>query len=355
MNPNTLPWLHYQDIQIPDVAIRQQFNQYMINGQYTEAISLLSTNEQQLQGKAFVADTVIKIINGIINLQDRFNTGVNMYLSNLASQYMMMINNLNKKGQWNPLVQYVPYNFVIYQDDIYMAIQTVPIGTLPTNTEYWLYLGLQGIDGVPGTDVTMRYEWQSNRQYEPRDLVAYGENLYVALQSNIGIVPGTDESIWLVFLMVSKGKINVSIDPPDTLIQNTIWFKVDSDPLQASDTTPILGQFYRYTNTGVWEEMYPLTTFTLIDGREDYAPFSTTVNLEIEPDQWTLSGENYTFIYDNSKILDSSFVEVYFSHQLSDSQFKLYSALSMEVTLGQIVFTTIVQPTVSVYLKIKIQ
>ena len=355
MNPNTIPWLHCQDIQIPDVAIRQQFNQYMINGQYTAAISLLSTNEQQLQGKAFVADTVIKIINGIINLQDRFNTGVNIYLSNLASQYMMMINNLNKKGQWNPLVQYVPYNFVIYQDDIYMAIQTVPIGTLPTNTEYWLYLGLQGIDGVPGTDVIMRYEWQSNRQYELNDVVSYRGNLYVAIKSNTGIIPGSDEETWLTFLLVTEGGINVGMNPPDIQIENTIWFKTDSDPLQATDATPIIGQFYRYAKNGQWEEMYPLTIFTLVDGREIFAPIASVVDLTINSDQWNYSNGTYSFTYTNQLIVETSNVEVYIGRQMTDAQYKLYSSLSLVVIQGEIKFTTITQPTASIYMKIKIQ
>lgn len=355
MNPNTIPWLHYQDIQIPDVTIKKQFNQYMLNGQYTEAIDLLDTNEHQLKGKAFIADTITKIINGVIDLQDRFNTGVNLYLSNLASQYMIMINNLNKKGQWNALVQYVPYNFVVYQNDIYMAVQFVPIGTLPTDEEYWLYLGLRGIDGVPGTDVIMRYEWQSNRQYELNDVVSYRGNLYVAIKSNTGIIPGSDEETWLTFLLVTEGGINVGMNPPDIQIENTIWFKTDSDPLQATDTTPIMGQFYRYNKNGQWEEMYPLTIFTLVDGREIFAPIASVVDLTINNNQWNYSNGTYSFTYANQLILETSNIEVYIGRQMTDAQYKFYSSLSLTVAQGEIEFTTIAQPTVSIYMKVKIQ
>ena len=49
-NPNKLPSYHYQDIQIPDVSLRQQLQQYWSSGQYSEALSLLSTNATQLKG-----------------------------------------------------------------------------------------------------------------------------------------------------------------------------------------------------------------------------------------------------------------------------------------------------------------
>lgn len=354
-NPNTISWLHYQDVQIPDVSLRQNFNNYMINGQYVEAIELLQNNSEQLNGKAFIAETITKIITGVLDLQGRFNTGVNLYLSNLASQYMVMIDNLRKKGQWNAIVQYRPYNFVVYQEELYMAIQNVPIGTLPTDNNYWLKLGLRGIDGVPGTDIIMRYEWQSNRQYEPNDVVAYGGNLYIALKTNTGIVPGSDETTWLTFLLVSEGKINVGMNPPDIQIENTIWFKTDSDPLQATDTTPIMGQFYRYTRNNQWEEMYPLTIFTLVDGREVFAPIAFVVDLTINSDQWNYSGGIYSFAYANQLILETSNIEVYIGRQMTDAQYKLYSSLFLTVMQGKIEFTTILQPTVSIYMKVKIQ
>lgn len=350
-NLNTIPWLHYQDIQIPDVAIRQQFDQFMQNGQYVEAINLLN-GSQQLIGKAFVADTITKIVNGILTLQTTFDDGVNIFLSDLALQYDAMVDALKKVGEWNSLAWYIPYNFVIYNQEIYMAIDSVPISTPPTDTQYWLKLGLKGKDGVPGTNVTMRYEWQSIREYTPYDVVAYGTNLYVALQANMNVIPGTDNAIWLLFLQTEKGKINVGTTAPVPAVQNTIWFKTDVDPLTA--TFPLIGQFYRYTSDNTWEEMHPQTIFTWIEGREAYAPMSTMGNIEILTNMWTPMKNEYTYTYTNAVISNTSQVEIYLSQPLNEAQMAFYSTWTIEVEPNKIIFTAKGMP-VDIPILIKIQ
>ena len=68
-NPNSLfPWLKYQDIQIADIALRTQFESYMSVGNYSQALRLLSDNQSQLQGKAWIGDSINTLVNGIITL-----------------------------------------------------------------------------------------------------------------------------------------------------------------------------------------------------------------------------------------------------------------------------------------------
>lgn len=339
MNPNTIPWLHYQDIQISDVAIRQQFNQYMMSGQYSEAISLLNNNEEQLQGKSFVADTIVKITSGIIDLQDRFNNGVNLFLSNLASQYMTMIDNLKNMGTWNANVQYYPYNFAIYQNEIYMTIDTPPLATLPTDTTYWLYLNIRGEQGAPGTNVTMRYNWNDFRTYQLNDLVVYNNNIYVALRENTNVVPGTSADDWLLFISITAGGINVGVNPPSEASFNTIWFKTDIDPVSTTQTNPIIGQLYFYNQVNEWEELYPETIFTWIADKDEYAPIIKTVQASIEINNWILVDDAYTYTYYNSSILTNSRIEVY-----PQNQTVFYNFLTLQVNTGNLVFTSSIEP-----------
>lgn len=350
MNPNTIPWLHYQDVQISDVAVRQQFNQYMMNGQYSEAISLLNNNEEQLQGKAFVADTIVKITNGIIDLQDRFNNGVNLFLSNLASQYMTMIDNLKNMETWNASVQYYPYNFVIYQNEIYMTIDTPPLATLPTNTTYWLYLNIRGEQGAPGTDVIMRYNWNDFRTYQLNDLVVYNNNIYVALRENTNVVPGTSADDWLVFISITAGGINVGVNPPSEAVFNTVWFKTDIDPLTATGTNGVIGQLYFYNQLNEWEELYPETIFTWIVDRDEYAPIIKTEQVTISASDWIFSNDVYTYTYTNSSILANSRVEIYIQNPVI-----FYDFLNMEINIGNLVFTSGLEPTDDLNLIIIIQ
>ena len=177
-NPNSLNYLHYQDIQISDTNIKQQFINYINEGQFASALNLLSNNEDQLTGKAFVANTINTIINMVSTLQQYYNTNVTLYLSNLLLKYNKLINEFKNKGTWSSDTQYNPYNFVLYNDELYMCISTPPVGTLPSVNYYWLYLGLQGLDGSPGIDVNMTYDWNSGASYQPNDIVLYNINEY---------------------------------------------------------------------------------------------------------------------------------------------------------------------------------
>lgn len=352
-NPNTIPTLHYQDIQIPDVTLYQQFQQYVAQGNFTQALSLLQNNAQQLQGKSYIANTINTITAGILDLEGRFNTGVNLFLSNLATQYSALIANMKKAGTWLANVQYTPYNFVIYNQEYYMCIQQPPIGTGPTNTTYWLYLGLRGAQGAPGIDVNMRYEWNATDTYNLNDLVVYGSTIYVALQTNTGVTPGTDPSKWLVFLVATPGQIYVGTAAPQYPQQDTIWFQTQVDPLAQTTTTPIVGLFNRYNEgSASWEPMYPNTVFTWIDGTADYAPPLVVENITIQPTDW--ASQQYTYGY--AGLTANSFVKVLPVSTFSDEQYALYNTLTISISGTNIILTTTqTTPTVALPIRIEIQ
>ena len=43
-NPNTIPWIHYQDLQSSDMPTQQLFEQYIQTGQFGEALVLLGNS-----------------------------------------------------------------------------------------------------------------------------------------------------------------------------------------------------------------------------------------------------------------------------------------------------------------------
>lgn len=349
-NPNTLEWLHYQDIQIPDVTLRQQFRQYMQTGQYAQALAILTNNAAQLKGKAYIADTINTIINGVVNLQERYNTGVTVYLTDLVTQFNTLIDNLRKKGTWQSTVQYMPYNFVLYNNNIYMCIAKPPIGTLPTDTTYWLYLGLRGQQGDPGIDVNMTFDWNSGKPYQPNDLVVYQGNIYCAKIANTGVLP-TDTNTWTLFLLLGEGKINVGVNPPDNPTRGMIWFQTQSDPDSATTNDPIIGTFKRYNrDTEQWDDMFPNVLFTWIVGADEYAPIKMVEDVTIQPAQW----QGNTWTYSNSSITDTSSVEIW-PNNLNSAQYALYNSLTIQVSAGQIVFNTTNNPTIDLPIIITIQ
>lgn len=359
-NPNTLEWLHYQDIQIPDVVLRQQFRQYMETGQYAEALAILSNNGNQLKGKAYIADTINKIISGVINLQERYNTGVTVYLSDLAIQYNVLIDNLRKRGNWQSNIQYTPYNFVIYDENIYMCFQKPPLGTLPTDTTYWLFLGLRGSVGVPGTNVNMRYNWDAGTPYELNDLVVYNGNIYCAKNANTNVVP-TDSNTWVLFLAVGEGKINVGVTPPEKPARDMIWFQTQSDPNTATTNDPIIGIFKKYNkDTESWDDMYPETLFTLIENTENFLQSLNQIETNISWKEWD---ENLEFSYtiDTSNVSNISIFpgqgmfNPSFPSGVRELMYYYYNYLSLkEINENGIVFKIGIRPTLG-YIPICIQ
>lgn len=335
-NPNTLSWTHYQDIQVDDIELRQQFENLMKAGQYSQALTLLSTYGDELNGKAYVADTINKIATGILDLESRYNTSVTIYLSNLSLVYSNLINNFRKRGNWISSQQYAPYNFVVYNQELYMCFQAPPIGTEPTNTSYWVMFNIRGASGEPGVNVNMKYDWVSTSTYSPNDLVVYNTNIWVALKSNTGVTPGStgSEDTWLLFLKVEPGRIYVGITPPELPGNNAVWFQTPVDPLTQTSTDPIIGQFKRYVETeGIWEEMYPNTLFGWIDNTDVYFPMLFYTELTIPSTAW--ANDEYTYTY--SLLAENSSVKILPNTSMSEEQYEQYSELGISINGQNIV------------------
>jgi hypothetical protein len=61
----------------------------------------------------------------------------------------MIITNLGRvsivpKGTWGATTQYTKLDLVSYQGSSYLGMDTVPVGTLPTDTRYWQLFAQKG-------------------------------------------------------------------------------------------------------------------------------------------------------------------------------------------------------------------
>lgn len=350
-NPNTIPYYRYQDIQIPDVELRKQFDLYILQGNYSSALNLLSTNEQQLVGKAYIADTINRITNGVMVLEHYYYDNVPTFLNEKLQYFLTMVNNLRNAGNWNSNTQYYQYNFVLYNQEYYFCIQQPPVGTLPTDETYWLYLGLKGKDGVPGVDLVMQYNWVDNATYQPNDLVVYGSAIYVALRENTNVIPLNNEDDWLLFLQPTVGGIYVGITPPTDYVNDTIWFQTDTDPSTQSGTSSIIGQFKRYIEEfDIWDEMYPNTVFTLVLNTDNYSPAVKEYSVNVALNTW--NGNQRTFYYND--ILSNSTVDIFLQQGVTVSQQILFSSLSILVQTGSFVLTSDITPNTDLNIIVRI-
>lgn len=277
-NPNTIDWLHYQDIQIDDAEVRKQFRSLMRVGQYADALRLLRENYDNLQGQAYIGSCINKIISGVLVLENYFNDGIILFLEELGKKTEQLVKEFISKGGYDPTKDYVPYNFVEYNNAVYMCYQEAPAGILPTNTDYWVYSNNIGPQGPGVLDWTIRFNWSNTVSYSVNDVVVYDNGLYVALENNLNEAPSTS-SKWALVVQNNPAKLYVGVNPPDNPKQNYVWVKTDEDALTTTKDS-VNCTFERYNN-GAWEEMNPTTLKTLVQGLDDTPSSPSTPNTKI--------------------------------------------------------------------------
>jgi hypothetical protein len=185
-------------------------------------------NNPQLNTKAFLANVLNEISNILSLSQNNFQNGVINYLFTQLANFQNVIDNYILKDNWDSSIVYKIYNFVIYNDKIYLYINNTPSsGNYPTNTTYWLDIGLQGEKGGPGMNVKLQYDWDSTVPYNPLDIVYYNNALWVAKIANINVTP-SNGATWEIFLPFKLINIysNSSAPTGDNLYNGLIWFEM---------------------------------------------------------------------------------------------------------------------------------
>lgn len=351
-NPNTLfSWMKYQDIQLSDVALRSQFEADMSVGNYAQALQVLSNNQAQFRGKSWIGDSVNTIISGILTVENLYGNGVINYLSDLTISLQSLIDNYRNMETYDSSKEYKEMNFVSYNEDIYMALQEIPVGTLPTDNSYWLYVGLRGEQGASGVNVRQQYDYSSGKAYNINDLVVYQGQIYVALKSNTGVLP-TNSDTWLLYQRVVKDSIYVSnVAPTENLVNGKIWFKTQSDPYTHFSDTPIIGTFMMYQN-GAWEEMYPDTIFDWVEDKDQYREVGFDFQVVIQVSDWN----NLSVNINNSHITTDSIVNIMPQSDMDNIQRIEYNKLkSISVTNGKITIIANMQIMQNLPIKILIR
>lgn len=215
-----------QDIQCSDSALYQQFITKFADGEYAEAIAII-TNNPQLNSKAFTASVINNAATSITGLENNYYTNVETFLANQFNSYQALINQYKNSQVWSATTTYQKYNFVYYNTDVYMYINnTATSGNLPTNTTYWAFIGLKGAQGAAGAGINLRYAWQPDTQYSALDFVTYQGSAWVAKQANINQIPVEGSTYWAFFVYMNKAEIYTSLTAPTSPYEGELWFEM---------------------------------------------------------------------------------------------------------------------------------
>lgn len=220
--------IKWQDLALKNESLRQQFMQYFREGYYSQALALITDNADI--DSETVRPEVFNMINtSLTYLQNLYYNSVEVVLSEDEQQFQLMINNFINKKEFSATATYVPYNFVVYNQEIYMCLKATTAGILPTNTDYWLLIGLKGEIGATAIDTTLKYKWDYKITYSVKDVVTYDNILYVAKTRNNNSQPDTNPEDWEIFMKIPRAKIIVSaIEPnPDALVVGGQWWQVN--------------------------------------------------------------------------------------------------------------------------------
>lgn len=220
--------IKWQDLALKNENLRQQFMQYFKEGYYSQALALI-TNNADIDSETVRPEVFNMINTSLTYLQNLYYNSVEVVLSEDEQQFQYMINNFINKKEFSATEVYVPYNFVVYNEQIYMCIKETTAGILPTNTDYWLLIGLKGEIGATAIDTTLRYKWDYKITYSPKDVVTYNNVLYVAKNRNNNSQPDINPEDWEVFMTIPRAKIIVSATEPnpDALVEGGQWWKIN--------------------------------------------------------------------------------------------------------------------------------
>ena len=181
-----------QDIVTSDEELKNSYSQNFVNRRYSNAFNILENNPQ-LNSKKFIADKINLISTLLSTLQNYYQTDVGYILDELKDKVQIIIDNYILMGEWDSSKVYQIYNFVNYNNYLYMYINNNKTsGNLPTNSNYWLRIDLKGENGAYGTGLNLEYIWDSTKTYEPLDVVYYNNKLWVTLVSNKNVRPSSD-------------------------------------------------------------------------------------------------------------------------------------------------------------------
>lgn len=175
-----------QDIQIGNEELLNTYRNYFSNKYIDAAHNLINTNI--LRSYVLQAEWMNAVKTKIENVEQPKETEIDEEIEARSIEFQYNINELLYLQEYDENTQYYKNNFVLYNNRVYFCIQN-SLGNLPTNTSYWLDVGLIGKKGQYGLGVTYKGFWNESASYNKYDLVSYQNNLYIAINNNIGNAP----------------------------------------------------------------------------------------------------------------------------------------------------------------------
>lgn len=232
---NVDQFMTFLNIVASDGPLIAQYQAAMEAGNTTQANQILAQIPQGTQ-KIITAVTLNQLSQAILAIERFYKTDIEPHIQTQQENWLTVINQFSYQGVWESGTSYVVNNLVSYTVSglnlVYIATSTPPVGTAPTNTQYWRLLTIQGQQGASGEGLSYRQEWNSSTQYATNDAVTYDGALWMALQASQNRLPDANPQYWQLVMNLETVTYPIQDTVPTNLQVDGLWFNTSNNPTQ---------------------------------------------------------------------------------------------------------------------------
>lgn len=222
----------FLDITQADSANLNNYQDAIRNGNFTSALQYLNLIANANQ-KIIKAERLNKLRDCILAVEDFYLNDIQSYITTKQSAWTNRINQFSYIGSFSSSITYDRDNMVSYTTSdgvtkMYKAnVDSVPRGTLPTNTNYWQVITIQGARGETTTSQTIfGYDWDSAFPYTENYIVIYGTSWWISTQSNTNQTPQSGSQYWTEILNFSPMIYPMQSTQPTNQTTGEFWFRL---------------------------------------------------------------------------------------------------------------------------------
>lgn len=215
-------FIYFKDPDERSNAMLTEYQLLISNKQFAAAATFLS-NYPELEPYIVNADRLNHLLHAVMAIEQ-------YYMSDVRSQIMEIVDYMDA---WNEATAYGKFDVVTYTvGNNVMAfmgiVDDIPVGTEPTNKEYWIQLTLKGAKGDPGISLSGRGNWDPTVVYAVDNWVAHNGTIWASSTENINSEPHDQSEDWYAIIRDQQHYV-ISDDIPNAQYTGDIWYKVLED------------------------------------------------------------------------------------------------------------------------------
>lgn len=194
--------------------------------------------------KIIQATDLNKLTEAILAVERFYSTDISNDIEQRQVAWKVLIDNFSYISVWTSGTSYKKNNLVSYtignKTNIYIAIVDVPADIAPTNGNYWRVMTQSGKQGVSGTGLAYRAEWDSSEDYQKDNAVTHDGALWQSLTTNTNIKPGTNDSIWKLVMPYHVSVYPIQDTEPNNQGEGELWFDTAGNPTKYYKLEPLI-------------------------------------------------------------------------------------------------------------------